>query len=253
MEHIILSEMLRSLEGLKEQSDIAMKVLVHGNSHKLDNIKLGEAQAKINPNHLNIFHAYISYSKDESYVDINETLFVDWWENGEAKNIEDNVDKVHNSDTSENVKKDLKEYKPQGYTPYGTYSCEYLEMEIEFGKEDYLSSAKNTACSYSAVIVLDNGELGHLPSGKISTWDTIKNISYRILPVYKRNLGMVSDTDYVVISKEEFMVEVHDKKIDRRFDSIAYRVEESKNEPEHHVTIGKTRDGMSNLDKNTPS
>jgi DNA-directed RNA polymerase subunit L len=91
-------------------------------------------------------------------------------------------------------------------------------------KQSFPSDAKSMACFYDNIYIQEDGTLNYILSGHVIEDTNVENIAYRILPVEKRNLTMVSDTDYKIISKDEFLEEL--KGISRRFDSLAYRVED---------------------------
>jgi len=239
MENTKLQEVIQTLQGLKEQANVAMQLLDDSIAVKLENTELSEIQSKINPDHMNIFHAYISYSEDKSYVDIDEKLFTEWWTQYESKNEEEYTKAFLSSDIMSEIHHDMMQYKKDGYKPHGTYYSEYLEIELEMSKQSYPSDAEAMACFYDAIYVNEDGSLDYLLSCEVMEDTHVQKITYMILPEDKRDLSMVKDTDYIEITKEVFLKELEN--IDRRFDSLSYKIEKLQSDEELQELARKMR------------
>jgi len=112
-----LNEVIQSLQALKEQSSFAMQLLDDCVAVKLEDTELAEIQSKINSNHMNIFHAYISHSEDKSYVDIDEKSFTEWWTQYESKDVKEYTKAFLSSDIMSEIHHDESQYKKDGYKP----------------------------------------------------------------------------------------------------------------------------------------
>lgn len=236
-----LNEVLQTLQELKEQANLAMELLDDNIAVKLKDTELAEIQSKINPNHMNIFHAYISCSEDKSYVDIDEKSFTEWWTQYEFKDGEDYTKVNDSTHIMAEIGHDVTKYKKDGYQPYGTYYSEHLSIQLKMSKQSYPSDAEAMACFYDNVYMNEDGSLDYLLYGETIVDTHVQSICYMILPENKRGLSMVKDIDYIEITKEVFLKELEN--LDRRFDSLSYCVEELY--LNHHVYFGETSEGLS--------
>ena len=223
-----LKEVLQTLQGLKEQANLAMQLLDDNIAVKLENTELAEIQSKINPKHIKVLDAYLSLHNERSYVEIDEKRFTEWWTQYEFKDGEDYTTAKDTTHIMTEIGHDVTKYKKDSYIPYGTYYSEYLEIELEMVKQSYPSDAKAMACFYDNIYIQEDGTLNYISSGHGIEDTYVEDITYKILPLEKRGLNMVHDTDYQIIPKEEFLEEL--KSISRRFDSLAYRIEDTQEE-----------------------
>ncbi len=226
-----LNDVLETLQGLKEQAILAIQLLDDNIAVKLEDTELVEIQSKINPKCTKYLDAYLNLNTNlKSYVDIDEKAFTEWWTQYEYKEGEDYKQAVNLPPLMSEIGHDVTKYKKDCYVPFGTYYSEYLEIELEMSKQSYPSDAEAMACFYSNIYVQEDGKINYILSGHEIEDTHVENITYKMLPTEKRNLSMVNDSDYVVLSKEEFLKELIGN--DRRFDSLAYRIEELQSDEE---------------------
>ena len=226
-----LNDVLETLQGLKEQANLAMQLLDDNIAVKLEDTELKEIQSKINPKYTKYLDAYLNINTNiKSYVDIDEKAFAEWWTQYEYKEGEDYTQAGNLPPFMSEIGHDTTKYKKDCYVPFGTYYSEYLEIELEMVKQSYPSDAEAMACFYSNIYVQEDGKLNYFLSGVEIEDTNVENITYKMLPMEKRNLSMVNDSDYVVLSKEEFLKELTGN--NRRFDSLAYRIEELQSDEE---------------------
>ena len=226
-----LNDVLETLQGLKEQANLAIQLFDDNIAVKLEDTELAEIQSKINLKCTKYLDAYLNLNTElKSYVDIDEKAFTEWWTQYEFKEGEDYTQAGNSTLLMNVIGHDVTKYKKDCYIPFGTYYSEFLEIELEMSKQSYPSDAEAMACFYSNIYVQEDGKLNYILSGHEIEDTHVENITYKMLPTEKRNLSMVNDSDYVVLSKEEFLKELIGN--DRRFDSLAYRIEELQGDEE---------------------
>ncbi len=219
-----LKEVLQTLQGLKDQANLAMQLLDDTIAVKLENTELANIQSNINPAHMKIFDVYLSLNVETSYVEIDEKLFTEWWTQYEFKDGEDYTKVKDTTHIMTEIGHDVTKYKKDGFIPYGNYISEHFEIELKMVKQSYPSDAEAIACFYDSLYIQEDGTLDYISSGNAIEDTYVEDVVYKILPQNKRNSFMINEVDFKVTTKDKFLEEL--KGWDRRFEGSSYEIRE---------------------------